>query len=228
MRLDPYFELIPVIDLKDACVVSARAGLRQEYQAIHLHSKIVAESSIDGVIEAFMQLYPFKSIYIADLNAICKTGNHQELISRVLREYPECEFWIDDGNQQGLYSYSNPNYKSVYGTEVQESEIKTMNPSDILSLDFMQGHFLGHESWLKNHQSWSNRLMIMNLDHVGGKQGPDINKLTEYARLYPEKQIYAAGGVRNNDDLVTLKNIGVSGVLLSSALHQGQIDFNKQ
>jgi phosphoribosylformimino-5-aminoimidazole carboxamide ribotide isomerase len=39
----------------------------------------------------------------------------------------------------------------------------------------------------------------------------------------PEREIYAAGGVRNADDLRTLKQADVSGALIATALHERQI-----
>jgi phosphoribosylformimino-5-aminoimidazole carboxamide ribotide isomerase len=35
--------------------------------------------------------------------------------------------------------------------------------------------------------------------------------------------IFAAGGVRNMEDLLTLKQLGVFGALVASALHNGRI-----
>lgn len=226
MQSDPYFQLIPVIDLKDGEVVHARAGKRNEYLPIHLHSKIVTDSAIASVIKAFRQIYPFETFYIADLNAIRNSGHHHELILEMLAKYPDCEFWIDEGKQQGNSSFHGHNYKSVYGSEAQVSELQTMQANEILSLDFMQGQFLGHKSWLRNHAFWPERLILMNLDYVGGHLGPDLEKLDHYIANYPHQKIYAAGGVRNNTDLLKLKHIGVAGVLLASALHNNNLDFN--
>ena len=226
MQTEPCFQLIPVIDLKDGYVVHAKAGNRHEYQAIHQYSKLVKESSIDSVITAFRLLYPFKTFYIADLNAICKNGNHHQLISTTLEKYKDYEFWIDDGSQQGHISYQSRNYKAVYGTEIQECELRAMNDTEIISLDFKQGQHLGLSSWFINSSLWSKHLLIMNLDYVGSQFGPDTAKLIEYVTKFPDKKIYAAGGVRNNTDLINLKRIGVAGVLLASALHQGGLNFD--
>ena len=38
-----------------------------------------------------------------------------------------------------------------------------------------------------------------------------------------EGQVYAAGGVRNEDDLAALVKSGVAGALVATALHQGAI-----
>lgn len=227
MRYDPLFQLIPVIDLKDGYVVHAKAGNRSEYQAIHLYSKLVKESSIDVVIAAFKQIYSFKTFYIADLNAISNQGNHQALISSTLAKNTEYDFWIDAGKQQGKHAQDRSNYMTVYGTEVQESELETMCANEILSLDFKQGEKLGPENWFLNDSSWPEQIIIMNLDYVGSDKGPDLSKLSGYVKKYPDKKIYAAGGVRNNSDLEQLKHTGVAGVLLASALHLRNLDLDE-
>ena len=227
MYLDPEFQLIPVIDLKDGIVVHAKAGIRDTYQAIHTRSKIVKESTIESVIQAFTQVFPFKCFYIADLNAITNTGHHQLLIKATLARHPDREFWIDDGKQQGSIACNSNNYKSVFGTEAQETHIQAMQDEQILSLDYMQGKTLGPDSWFVQHSLWPKRIIIMNLDHVGGQNGPDYDMLAAYVTQYPDKRIFAAGGVRNNEDLYRLQELGVAGVLLASALHQERIDFAK-
>ena len=227
MRLDPEFQLIPVIDLKDSDVVHARAGKRDSYQPIEQHSNIVKESSIESVLNAFTQLFSFKTFYIADLNAITGHGDHHSLILTTLAKHADREFWIDDGKQQAQTLDNADNYKTVFGSEVQESDIQAMKDEQILSLDFMQGKFLGPASWFEHHRLWPKRIMIMNLDYVGSQNGPDFDTLSEFVVRYPDKQIFAAGGVRNNDDLYQLQETGVAGVLLASALHRNKINFDR-
>jgi phosphoribosylformimino-5-aminoimidazole carboxamide ribotide isomerase len=72
--------------------------------------------------------------------------------------------------------------------------------------------------------SWPERLIVMNLDHVGADNGPDIDQLKTLMALRPDCDWYAAGGVRNIDDIMALENAGASGVLIASALHRGKID----
>ncbi len=39
--------------------------------------------------------------------------------------------------------------------------------------------------------------------------------------------VYVGGGVRDIKDLVELKNLGVSGVLVATALHSGKISIDE-
>jgi phosphoribosylformimino-5-aminoimidazole carboxamide ribotide isomerase len=59
----------------------------------------------------------------------------------------------------------------------------------------------------------------MSLTRVGSSQGPDLAKLNQFCKNYPDKQFIAAGGIRNIDDLLTLKRLGVNQALIASALH---------
>ena len=53
--------------------------------------------------------------------------------------------------------------------------------------------------------------------------GVNVDLLQKILALKTDQNIYAAGGVRGLDDLITLKNIGVHGVLIATALHQKQL-----
>jgi phosphoribosylformimino-5-aminoimidazole carboxamide ribonucleotide (ProFAR) isomerase len=39
----------------------------------------------------------------------------------------------------------------------------------------------------------------------------------------PTRRVFAAGGVRNMDDIRALRDAGAAGVLVASALHEGNI-----
>ena len=67
----------------------------------------------------------------------------------------------------------------------------------------------------------------MTLNKVGSHAGPDIARLQMLMQLNLARKkpanIFAAGGVRNLDDLLTLKQLGIAGALVASALHNGEI-----
>jgi phosphoribosylformimino-5-aminoimidazole carboxamide ribotide isomerase len=64
----------------------------------------------------------------------------------------------------------------------------------------------------------------MNLDRVGSGEGPDTGLIDEIRRAAPNRQIIAAGGVRDGQDLERLAASGVTAVLVATALHDGRID----
>ena len=216
--------IIPVIDLKDGQVVHAVRGDRQHYQPIHLHSQLTASSNIEAVLSGFLTLYPFDTFYIADLNAITGHGQHNALITTLLARHPEIEFWIDNGSRLAeLHPKPAKNYRPVIGTESQLAPTGQLAQDLILSLDFKQEQAAGDPAWFTDSHNWPQHLIIMTLSRVGGKTGPDLQKLAEYVGNYPQKNIIAAGGIRDFDDLQTLENLGVNSALVATALHTGTL-----
>ena len=216
-------KIIPVIDLKDGAVVHARQGLRDQYQPIN--TKLCQSSDIYQVIEAFLGLYDFDTIYIADLNAITQQGDHERLITAVVTYFQHLIFWIDSGYQR-VKKYPQ-NHLPVLGSESYSDEtvleLKDFNNHFILSLDYSMDGELGAKSLFYRQDLWPDNIIIMTLSRVGSHQGPDLLKLNEFCSGYPNKQFIAAGGIRNADDLHALKQAGVKQALIASALHSGAI-----
>jgi len=216
-------KIIPVIDLKDGVVVHARQGLREQYQPIN--TLLCQSPDIYDVIKAFLGVYDFDTIYIADLNAITHQDNHDFLIAGVLASFPHIVFWIDRGYQR---SKKHPrNHIPVLGSECYSNEtvleLKTFNKHFILSLDYSVSEALGAKRLFSDQDLWPESIIIMNLNRVGSHQGPDLDKLKWFCRQYPDKHFIAAGGIRNTADLQALKQAGIQQALIASALHSGAI-----
>lgn len=216
-------KIIPVIDLKDGVVVHAQQGMREQYQPIS--TDLCQSSDIYQVIEAFLGVCDFDTIYIADLNAITHQGDHDRLINDVLTCFPHILFWIDRG-YQGFKKYPG-NYLPVLGSECYSDEtaleLKPYNNHFILSLDYSMSEALGAKSLFSDQDLWPETIIIMTLNRVGSNQGPDLDKLNRFCRQYPHKHFIAAGGIRNAADLQALKQVGVQQALIASALHSGAI-----
>lgn len=221
--------IIPVIDLSQGLVVHAKQGQRDTYQPIT--SVISASSDPKMVLSSFLELYPFNKIYIADLDAIQDTGSHSELILELASQYNECEFWLDAGIkaiQDTPSNYSAENIKLILGSENKFSEelfsslIKN-NPGTLLSLDFNEHGLIENSYLLKNSSIWPEQVIVMTLSRVGSNDGFDKQRLSNILTLAKNNKIYAAGGVRNKEDLTQLKLMNVSGALIATALHTGAI-----
>ena len=74
---------------------------------------------------------------------------------------------------------------------------------------------------------WPDDVICMTLNNVGSNGGPDIARLQALQQLNLARKnpanLFAAGGVRNMEDLFALKQLGLAGALVASALHNGQI-----
>jgi phosphoribosylformimino-5-aminoimidazole carboxamide ribotide isomerase len=76
---------------------------------------------------------------------------------------------------------------------------------------------------LHNSDFWPSKVIVMTLARVGSATGPDIDRLTGIKALAADKRIFAAGGVRNADDLAALAQAGIAGALVATSLHTGAL-----
>lgn len=224
-------EIIPVIDLMHGHVVHARLGLRQHYSPIQ--STLCKSSTPSAIVEALLELYPFKRLYIADLDAIKGLGHHLDTIMQIQTHYPDLEIWLDAGisNIEGLSTWQSLNLTHVIGSE----NITTTNDfiaigeklggKFVLSLDFNQNGFVGCPELERQTNYWPDKIIVMDLKQVGSEQGPATQRLEIIKRQAGNKQIFAAGGIRNNADLEQLSALSIRGALVATALHNGKLNM---
>jgi phosphoribosylformimino-5-aminoimidazole carboxamide ribotide isomerase len=218
-------KLIPVIDLMHNRVVIANAGKRHAYAPAD--TPLCHSSRPQEVLSALLDLFPFNTLYIADLDAICGSDSNLELIYALHLKYPEINLWVDNGltDLGRLCGFARP----VIGTESivscdELAHLLVSLPSPILSLDYQDDRFKGPLGLDRQTDCWPDDIIVMSLSRVGTSTGPDLARLEQLLRLQPRLRLYAAGGVRDQQDLEQLRSIGTSGVLLSTALHQGVLD----
>jgi len=219
-------QIIPVIDLMDGCVVHAKKGQRDHYKP--MQTPLCSGSSPHAVIDGLMALHGFKTLYVADLDALMGVGDHHELLGCLQRDYPGLQFWIDQGLPPSALPASGLNCRPVIGSESLDGKspllLTSLGREFILSLDFIGEDLVGGTGLLEGCGLWPDTVIIMSLSRVGSGEGPDFLRLEQFRTQMPEKNFIAAGGVRDVDDLYRLDGLGVGGVLLASALHLGKID----
>ena len=221
--------IIPVLDLMNGLVVHAKHGNRHEYLAIK--SVLTDSSEPLAVVQAVLALYPFKQLYIADINAIQKTGNHKNTVLEITKNFSNLEIWLDAGfdNEASINAYQALNIKPVLGTESLSNiaQYQALSSASqhraILSLDYKDECFQGSQDLLSDASLWPNDVIVMTLNKVGSNTGPDLAKLASIKTQSKHSNIYAAGGVRNTADLEALKASRISGALVASALHNGAL-----
>src|SRR4051812_37981485 len=91
------FDLIPVIDLIGGQVVHARAGDRDSYRPLDRSVLATGTAGPATVIRGLLDLHPFRTLYIADLDGIRKRGDHKLLIRELRLALPGLQFWVDGG-----------------------------------------------------------------------------------------------------------------------------------
>ena len=215
--------IIPVIDVRHGLAVRAVRGDRSNYRPIV--TPLSASADPVDVVRGYMRLFPFKALYIADLDGIEGRGENSSL-PRYLREAAGIEeIWVDNGAASHSDAVS-PYVRQVLGSESLANGIPAEARSSrdwILSLDFRGDEFQGPRQILDDAAAWPDRLIVMTLARVGANEGPDYARLKSIIARAGQRRVFAAGGVRGRDDLVDLRDAGAAGVLIASALHDGKI-----
>lgn len=208
-------------------MVHARRGDRARYKP--LQSALVAGSEATSTVAALLRLHPFSTLYVADLDAIQRRGDNLQTIRLLRQNFPALNLWVDAGfaSEAALLTWLDCGITPVIGSETLPPEdfldraAKLCRP--VLSLDFRGKDFLGPSRILDEPQRWPQRIIVMTLSRIGSDLGPDEDKLHDLRRCAPGHDLFAAGGVRNAADLSRLASLGIAGVLLASALHNGSL-----
>ena len=225
------FLIIPVLDLKHGQVVRARAGDRASYRPIV--SPLACSSAAADVLRGLRTLAPFRTVYVADLDAITGEGSHASLLRELKRQFPDTEFWVDGGfaTPAATQAAADGGVLPVVGTESLASAEDLVAIQDalgdggfVLSLDHRGEQFLGPPEIRNGIELWPARLILMTLDRVGSGGGPDLPSLQELARKAQGRHVFAAGGVRGEQDIAALVEGGIAGALIATALHDGRLD----
>ena len=75
-----------MIDLKAGSVVHARMGRRDQYRPIE--TPLCRGSAPRDVVKGLLRLAPFPSLYLADLDAIERRGDHAASLDALAEAHP--------------------------------------------------------------------------------------------------------------------------------------------
>jgi phosphoribosylformimino-5-aminoimidazole carboxamide ribotide isomerase len=224
-------DLIPVLDLVQGQVVHARKGERSAYAPVR--SRLRAGSAPADIVEALLGLHAFRRIYVADIDAIRRRGNNVATLRALRDRFPAVEFWVDTGiaDEAALGRWMALGLgRPVIGSESLAdagfparavASLRDLQP--VLSLDFLGDAFLGPPGLLDEPAQWPGTLLAMNLRKVGSEAGPDLALISRLAAAAPHGRVYAAGGIRDLDDVARARAAGAAGALLATSLHDGRI-----
>ena len=233
-----YLKIIPVIDILKGIAVHAVRGRRERYQPL----ESVLFGSADPIdVGVRLRELGFRDCYVADLDAITGGNPDFSLIKR-LADKSDLELMVDAGVNSLTMA------KKLFDCEVSAVIIGTETLSNIkfvaksvaafgsekviISLDLMGNRVLNKVelggpadpvALLREfHNMGVSQFIVLDLARVGSREGVNTSLLSKMLRNV-NANFFVGGGVREIGDLQKLKDLGVSGVLIATALHSGKI-----
>jgi phosphoribosylformimino-5-aminoimidazole carboxamide ribotide isomerase len=231
--------IIPVVDIKKGVVVHALKGLRNQYK--ELRSQLCNSSDIINVVQSLNSAFGFDELYVADLDSIMGKGNNYGMVNKLINTF-RFRVIVDTGVDSVVKAKDIINLgvsKVIVGTETL-SDLMTLKrilnaigeEKIIVSLDVKGAKILSKSSEITYYKveilarmiegMGIKEIIIIDLDRVGSQKGINfhlIKRVIDAIKI----PIIVGGGIRNMDDLKILKKIGVSGALVSTALHNLRI-----
>ena len=231
-------ELIPVLDLMNNVVVRGVAGEREKYQPIQ--SCLIDGCDPVETALAFREHFGTEWLYVADLNALLgdaiSTQVIQSLVETGLKVAVDAGVNSSEKTKQLLdlgVTEVVVALESLKSLEQIEEIVATSDPSRIrFSVDQKNGELLGkaangitpldlvHQITRLGIQ----RFIVLDLAAVGVGSGvPTLELCRQVSATVPKASVWTGGGVRGVEDLKSLSEANLHGVMVASALHSGSI-----
>mgnify|MGYP001286548871 CR=1 FL=1 len=218
-----------VLDILNGAVVHAVRGERSRYEPIASFSQIVSTSEPLGIIQ---ELRP-REVYIADLNLLTGRGDNLAIIkeiSTMARTMADTAV-----SKAGDLDRLPASISAVLGTETASLQLikeAAIERRVVVSIDMMKKKVLARDPELAGQTPLQllqrlnglklEGIILLELDKVGTSSGLDIRFLEEAAEA-SEHPLILGGGVKGEEDLKALEEMGFSGALVATAVHNGRI-----
>jgi phosphoribosylformimino-5-aminoimidazole carboxamide ribotide isomerase len=193
------------------------------------YSKIVSSSE---ALDILHELRP-QEVYVADLNQLIGRGENLAIIREISGR---AKTMADTGISKAGDLYCLPaSVCPILGTEtasLQLMEELAQQRKIVVSLDMKNQKVLAREALLAAQTPLQflqrlNRLplagvILLELSRVGTSSGLD-KAFLEKAIAISEHPLILGGGVKDEEDLLALEEMGFSGALVATAVHNGSV-----
>jgi phosphoribosylformimino-5-aminoimidazole carboxamide ribotide isomerase len=234
-------KIIPVIDILNKKVFHAKGGKRNEYQLL---KSSLFESSDPLCVVNKLEEMGFKDLYLADLDSIINKKTNYKLLESI-RDNSKIDLMVDAGvtaMEHAIRLFKMNVKKVIIGTETLLSLVFLKDAVNIfgknkiiMSLDLADGKILNRFNlkdqkrplaFLKTVEDLGvSQIIILDLSRVGSEKGVN-NSLIERIIENLNFNVYVGGGIRDIEDLIKLKQLGVSGTLIGTALYSNTINIH--
>jgi phosphoribosylformimino-5-aminoimidazole carboxamide ribotide isomerase len=227
-----------VLDILNGAVVHAIRGERSRYEPIAAFSRVISTSEPLEIIKVLLP----KEIYVADLDRLTGHGNSLELIGRISgMTETMADIGISRASDLGLLP---PAVSPVLGTETASLSLikEASSRADfggrrpVVSIDMRCGKLLAADpiladmtpiDLLKTLNSLDlEAVILLDLSRVGAEAGLD-GPFLEAAAEVSEHPLILGGGIRGEEDLAALEDMGFAGALVATAVHNGRISLSR-
>lgn len=208
------------VDVMDSLVVWGKSGKREEYIPIEKVSKVVKSSNL----REFFKELKVKRAYVADLDRIEGKGSNLEVIDEIGRSVE----LIVDGGFKSVEEALNYSFTPIFATETFDVRKLEGFESCIVSVDVKEKlldaskSFGSVEDLLEYLNSLKLKAVIVLPIHSVGTYSFDFSLLEKALDILNHRVI--TGGGLKPEDLDRVKEMGVYGVIIGTAFHQGKID----
>lgn len=237
-----HFRIVPVIDLLNSTAVHAIKGDRKNYQP--LKTPLINSADPLKIIQFLNHKMDFDEFYIADLDSIINKKPNIKIISKILN-ISSIKIMLDPGieNKKDLMLYSKLKLnKIILGMETINSIKDITECLEILgakriivSIDLYKGNIISRiKNW--KHQEPEKiitelenlgikELILLDLFRVGQKVGGIPQSYLQIQRSF-SGNVLVGGGIRDIEDIISLKEENFSGVLIATALYDKSIEID--
>ncbi len=225
-----------MLDILDGVAVHAVRGIRQDYKPI---KSVLCGSYLPLDLASTFENLGFTELYVADLDAILGKNRGLYAIKQIASR-SKMKLVVDAGVSDVSVArelLQNGASRVIIGTETLSrtafvgEAIRSLGSERVLvSLDLKNGTFLGR---FKNSPRLNSvellegfrdegltQVLILDLAKVGSGEGVNVAFLRQFLGV-SDLRVFVGGGVRSTTDLIELEELGVSGVLVATALHSG-------
>ena len=231
--------VIPVMDILEGRVVWAKHGDRASYKP--LISWLCKTADPIELIANFSRL-GFNRVYVADLDAILGRKVNYSIYGQLLKY---SHIMLDNGvktienidqlinlgiNEVIVSTESSPTMNFILSS-LDKFTAKKL----VISIDTYNGKIISKIKELRDLNPIDSlklfkdygfeKAIFLDLKRVGSYSGVDIKIIEKMVGI--DINLIVGGGIRNINDILLLRKLGLYGVLIASALHERKISINE-